>query len=207
LFDIIFKDTIVQIFDYNFTVFALAVFLTSWIILAVGIITLIREKASRESVFFFLVTLSVFLWLFFNSFMYVSPNEETAIWWDKLACLGLPFIPTALFQFTIFALRTYPSQQQKAWMGWILSSFFSLWALTSDNFIPGATLYPWGYFTYYGWPGIPFLIFFLYMLFASPLQYYKQSREENSPIAKLRIRLLFRAILVADLGVIESCPP
>jgi RimJ/RimL family protein N-acetyltransferase len=59
-----------------------------------------------------------------NSFMYVSPNEETAIWWDKLAYLGLPFIPTALFQFTIFALRIYSSQQRKAWTGWILSFFF-----------------------------------------------------------------------------------
>ena len=206
MFDIIFKNVIFQIANYNFTIFALAVLLTSCIILAVGIITLIREKVSRESVLFFLVILSVFLWLFPDSFMYVSPDEETAIWWDRLACLGLPFIPTALFQFTIFALRTYPSQQRKAWIAWILSLFFSLWALTSNNFILGAELYPWGYFTYYGWPSIPFLVFFLYMLFASLLQYYKKTREETSPIAKLRTRLLFRAILVADLGIIEFLP-
>jgi len=88
---------------------------------------------------------------------------------DKLGYLGAPFIPTALFQFTIFALRTYPSQQRKASVAWVLSFFFSLCAFTSDNFIIGATLYPWGYFTYYGWASIPFLVFFLYMLLASLL--------------------------------------
>ncbi|MBP9015836.1 MAG: PAS domain S-box protein, partial [Candidatus Atribacteria bacterium] len=206
LFNIIFKNTLFQIADYNFTLFALAVLLTSLVILSIGIMVLIREKASRESIFFFLIILFTFLWLFPDSFMYVSPNEETAIRWDKFACFGLSFVPTALFQFTIFALRTYPSQQRKARISWILSCFFAIWFLISDNFILGAELYPWGYFTYFGWPSIPFLIFFFYILFASPLQYYKKSREEVSPIAKLRTRLLFRAIIVADLGVIEFLP-
>lgn len=206
MFDIIFKDTIVQIFDYNFTVFALAVFLTSWIILAVGIITLIREKASRESIFFFLIALVIFLWLFPNSFMQVSPNEETALVWSRLAFLGVPFISTALFQFTIFALRTYSSQQRKAWIGWILSFFFSLLALVSDSFISGVKLHPWGYFPHYEWISIPFLVFFGYMLFASLLQYYQKSREENSSRAKLRTRLFFRAFLVASLATIDFLP-
>ena len=195
-----------QISDYSFTIFALAVLLTSWIVLAIGIITLIREKASRESIFFFLITLAVFLWMSSNSFMYASPNEETAIRWDKLGYLGAPFIPTALFQFTIFALRTYPSQQRKASVAWVLSFFFSLCAFTSDNFIIGATLYPWGYFTYYGWASIPFLVFFLYMLLASLLQYHKKSQEEASSIAKLRTRLFFRALLVASLAMVEFLP-
>ncbi|MDK2897610.1 MAG: hypothetical protein PWP04_1730 [Candidatus Atribacteria bacterium] len=204
--DIIFKNTIVQIANYNFTTFALAVFLTSWMILAIGIITLIREKTSRESISFFLVTLTVFLWLSSNSFIYVSPNEETALRWDKLAYLGTSFIPAALFQFTIFALRTYPSQQRTAWTAWILSSFFSICAFTCDNFILGAKLYPWGYFTYTGWIGIPFLVFFLSMLLASLLQYYKKSQEELSPITKLRTRLFFRAIFVGSLAIIEFLP-
>ena len=86
---------------------------------------LFREKASRESVLFFLITLAVFFWLFPSSFMYASPNEERALWWYRFAYLaGVPYIPTAIFQFTIFALRTYPSQQRKAWVSWILSCFF-----------------------------------------------------------------------------------
>jgi len=205
LFDIIFKNAVLQISDYSFTIFALAVLLTSWTILAVGIITLIREKASRESIFFSLIAFTIFLWLFPNSFMYASPNEEIALVWSRLAFLGVPFISTSLFQFTIFALRT-SSRQRTAWIAWVFSFFFSLCALVSDNFISGVKLHPWGYYPHYGWLSIPFLVFFLYMLLASLLQYYKKSQEETSPVAKLRTRLFFQAFLIASLGAIDFLP-
>ena len=44
------------------------------------------------------------------------------------------------------------------------------------------------------------------MLFASLLQYYKKSREETSPRAKLRTDLFFQAFLVAGLGAIDFLP-
>ena len=87
MFDIIFKNVVLQISDYSFTIFALAVLLTSLVILSIGIMVLFREKASRESVLFFLIILAVFFWLFPSSFMYVSPNEERALWWYRFAYL------------------------------------------------------------------------------------------------------------------------
>ncbi len=205
MLNIIFKNVILQVFDYNFTPFSLAVLLTSGIILAVGIITLIREKASRESFCFFLIALAIFLWLFPNSFMYASPDEEIALRWSRWAFWGVPFISTALFQFTIFALRA-SSRQRTAWIAWILSFFFSLCALVSDNFISRVKLHPWGYYPHYEWLSIPFLVFFLYMLLASLLQFYKKSQEEVFPTSKLRSRLFFRAFLVTGLGVIDFLP-
>ena len=44
------------------------------------------------------------------------------------------------------------------------------------------------------------------MLSASLLQYYKKSREETSPRAKLRTDLFFKAFLVAGLGAIDFLP-
>ncbi len=64
MFDIIFKNVVLQISDYSFTIFALAVLLTSLVILSIGIIVLFREKASRESVLFFLIILAVFFGCF-----------------------------------------------------------------------------------------------------------------------------------------------
>ena len=197
---------VLRISDYNFTIFALAVLLTSLVIFSIGIMVLIREKGSRESVLFSLIALAISLWLFPNSFMYASPNEDMAFMWSRLAFLGVPFISTALFQFTIFALRRSPSNQRKAWIGWILSFFFSICALTSDSFISGVKLHFWGYYPNYGWISIPFLIFFFYMLISSYLQYYKKSREETSPIAKLRTELFFQAFLVTGLGAIDFLP-
>ena len=206
MFDIIFKNVILQVADYNFTIFALAVLFTSLTILSTGIRILIREKASRESILFFLITFSIFLWLFPNSFMYVSPDEETALVWSRLAFLGVPFISTALFQFSIFALRAPYSQQQKAWIAWILSFFFSLCALVSESFISGVKLHSWGYYPHYEWISIPFLVFFFYMLLTGLLKYYKKSQEEISPMAKLRTRLFFRAFLIASLATIDFLP-
>ncbi|MDD8031896.1 MAG: PAS domain S-box protein [Acidobacteriota bacterium] len=206
MYDTLFKNAILFISGYEFTPFAAAVFLTSWIILAIGILVLIREKASRESLLFFLITLAILIWLCPNSLMYASPGEKIALRWSRLSLLGVPFISTALFQFTIFTLRTSASNQRKAWIGWILSFIFSICALTSDSFISEVKLHAWGYYPHYGWISYPFLIFFFYMLLSTYLQYYKKSRENTPSIVKVRTRLFFRAFLIAGLGVIDFLP-
>ncbi len=159
MYETIFKSVIVFISNYNFTPFALAVFLTSWITLAIGILVLIREKASRESLFFSLITLAIFFWLCPNSFIYASPDAETALSWSRLSFIGVSFIPSAFFQFTVFALRTSLNNRRMARFGWIISFFFAILALTFDEFYSGVELHPWGYFPHYGWLVIPFLIF------------------------------------------------
>ena len=206
MYETLFKSVILSIFNYNFTPFAVAVFLTSWIALAIGILVLIREKASRESFFFSLITLAIFFWLCPNSFIYTSPDAETALNWSRLSFIGVSFIPSAFFQFTVFALRTSRSNQKKAWLGWIISFFFAILALTFDEFYSGAELHPWGYFPHYGWPVIPFLIFFFFMLVSSFWQYYQKSRQATSELVKLRTRLFSRAFSTAGLAVIDFLP-
>jgi len=206
MYETIFKNVIVSFSNYNFTLFALAVFLTSWIALAIGILVLIREKASRESLFFSLITLAIFLWLFPNSFMYASPNAETALNWSRLSFIGVSFIPSAFFQFTVFALRTSRNNRRLARFGWIISFFFAILALTFDEFYSGMELHPWGYFPHYGWLGIHFLIFFFFMLFSSFWQYRQKRHQSISYLVKLRTRLFSRAFLVASLAVIDFLP-
>ena len=206
MYETLFKSVILSIFNYNFTPFALTVFLTGWLALAIGILVLIREKASRESFLFFLITLAILIWLGSNSFMYASPDAETALSWSRLSFIGVSFIPSAFFQFTVFALRTSRSNQKKAWLGWIISFFFSAMALTSDRFYSGMQQYGWGYYPRYTWIGIPFLIFFFFMLVSSFWQYYQKSRRATSELVKLRTRLFSRAFSTAGLAVIDFLP-
>ncbi|HOE14861.1 MAG TPA: PAS domain S-box protein [Candidatus Saccharicenans sp.] len=206
MYETLFKSAILSISNYAFTPFALAVFLTGWIALAIGILVLIREKASRESLLFFLITLAILIWLGPNSFMYASPNEEMALSWSRLSFIGVSFIPSTFFQFTIFALRTSRSNQKKAWLGWIVSFFFAILALTSDRFYSGMEQYAWGYYPHYTWLGIPFLIFFFFMLLSSFWQYHQKSRQAASYLVKLRTRLFFRAFSIAGLAVIDFLP-
>lgn len=206
MYETLFNSTIVSFSSYSFTPLALAVFLTGWIILAIGILVLIREKASRESLLFFLITLAILIWLCPNSLMYASPNEQMALGWSRLSFIGVSFIPSAFFQFTIFALRTSRSNQKRARFGWIVSFFFSILALTSDKFYSGMKQYAWGYYPRYTWIGIPFLIFFFFMVLSSFRQYYQKNQQATSDLVKLRTRLFSRAFSIVGLAIIDFLP-
>ena len=67
---------------------AIQTILTSLGVLCLGTFALIRERGTKLSLAFFLVTLTMGAWLFCFSCMYSAPNERIAIWWAKSAYIG-----------------------------------------------------------------------------------------------------------------------
>ena len=98
-------EHVVSIADYQLSVYSIPTLITTAAILLLGMLVLVRERVSMVSLSFALVTLAVSIWLFGFSLMYSSPDAQSALWWNKVAYMGVPFIAPATYQFTVVVLK------------------------------------------------------------------------------------------------------
>jgi len=191
---------------YSFNVYALPPAVTALALLLVGVAVLIRERASRVSVAFLFILLATSVWLFGLTAMYCATNEAVAIWWARFHFLGIPFIPSTIYLFSVVVMGIYARRKRLIWAGLLLSAFFSAAALYSDVLVAGVYRYWWGYYPRYGWLGILFLAFFFGLALANRRDYWVEYRKAAPGTRKLRLRALFMAFGIAYLGGLDYLP-
>ncbi|WP_447979822.1 ATP-binding protein [Candidatus Nitrospira bockiana] len=186
--------------DYALNWHALPTLLSAGVLLVLGWLVLVRERASLVSVLFFLLTLTMSIWFLAFSGMYLATDARTALWWAKAAYLGVPFIPAALYHFTAVTLRAADRYRTRIAFSWTLSALFVLASVSSDLLIQGVYRYWWGYYPRYGPLGAPFIVFFFALMLASLVHYWNAYQTAGSSFQKKRIRWLMLALLGAYLA-------
>ena len=193
--------------NYGINMFAFQTFLISVIVFMLGAMILFRERGSAVGVSYALCTLTIGIWLSTFSFMYSALNESTAFFWAKAAYLGVPFIPSAIYQFTVVILRIHARHRRRVIACWLLSSFFAAMILATDALIMGLYKYPWGYYPKYGALSVPYLAFFFGTMVLTLRLYWTESRNTTEGTqAHLRAKRLMAALVIAYLGSIDYLP-
>lgn len=178
---------------------ALPTFLTAVAVVWLGIDIVIRERQSRVSVHFFVLTLTMAIWLFAFSWMYCATSARVAMWWVKAAYLGVPLIPSALYHFTSSTLRIVDRRRRLIRVSWALSIVFSVVAIGTDLLIRDVRLYPWGFYPQFRALSIPFLVFFFGMLIVTMWEYGHAYRMAAGS-SHIRIHAFMTAFSVAYLA-------
>jgi PAS domain S-box-containing protein len=195
-----------QLFDpsnYHFSLYSIPTLVVMSAILALGILVVVRERASFVSLAFFSVTFFVSVWLFGFSWIYSSANEQTALTWSRFAYLGVPFIPPAVYLFTVSVLRIWKQNVLLVTASWIIGAVFSTLSLFSDLLLTGTHSYWWGYYPTYNLLGIPFLTFFGAMLLVSMGRFWSAYRKATPGMHKLRVKWLMVAFAIGYVGSID----
>ncbi|MGH2567411.1 MAG: PAS domain S-box protein, partial [Bacteroidota bacterium] len=203
------SQTATQLFDlsnYSLNLYALPTFAVSCAILLIGILSLLRERVSLVTLSFFLTTFVFSLWFFSFSWMYCAIDEEVAAWWAKAGYVAIPFIPAAIYQFTVVELGIHDRQQKGLVAVWLLSFFFSTINLVTDAFIAGVYLSWWGYYPHYGWVGSAFLVFLFTTLFGSMRHYYREYHKQPPGLQQKRIRAFRSAWMIAYVATVDVLP-
>jgi two-component system, cell cycle sensor histidine kinase and response regulator CckA len=198
-----------QIFDpasYAFNPFAVPTALATIALIVLAAVVLIREKVSASSVLFVVIVGTVMIWLFTFSWMYASVRAPVALWWAKLAYLGLPFIPSAIYHFTVVELRAYERSKVFVALSWSLSLFFSVSVLTTDMLVTGLYRYWWGHYPKYGPLSVPYLVFFFGMMMVVFRQYRAAYLLAPSGAQKIRIRSFIIAFGIGYLASFDYLP-
>ncbi len=190
--------------NYYLNTFALPLPFISVIVAILAVLVFFKEGVRPVSVAFLLLASSIMIWLSSFFLMYCSSDEAVALWWAKTAYLGVPFIPAALYYFTVQVLGTYKRGNLLIWIGWAGSLFFSFLSLTTDFVIRGLYRYPWGFYPKYSSLSIPYLVFFFGLIIASYSLLLKSYREaDRESIQYRRIRLFAYAYALSSFAVVD----
>lgn len=177
--------------------------MVGFLMLVLGGVTLIRDRASRVSSSFFLVTLSIFVWLGSLPWLYSASSEQTALFWTKIEHIGVAFIPSFFFIFTLDIVQRHKKYRYFGWGTLIISAGFCAGFFFTPYFIEGVSSMPWGYYAEYGIFG-SFLILYLavFMLISLDLiwlEYMKSASDRE----RSRLMGIFLGVAVGLLGAID----
>src|ERR1041385_1648410 len=104
---------------YLFSPYAIPTAVTTALMLLFGVTVYVR-RASRVSAAFLGLTGFASVWLFAFTFMYSARDAEHALFWARIAYLGVPFLAPAIYQFTVEMLRIMRLRRITVIIGWSL---------------------------------------------------------------------------------------
>ncbi|WP_447975310.1 PAS domain S-box protein [Nitrospira sp. Kam-Ns4a] len=188
---------------YAFNAIACPSLATGLAILLLGSLVLVRERASQVSVSFFMVTVTISLWLISFSWMYQATTDRVALLWAKVAYLGVPFIPAAFYHFNVLSLQRHGWPRPTVWAAWGLAALFAGAAAETDQFLAGLYRYWWGYYPKYGWVSLPFLAYFFTIMVATFRNFWIEYRVARPGIRRQRIKLFMIAFALALSGSVD----
>ena len=94
------------------SIYSLPPLISSVLVLFVGAFVFFNNRKSMTNITFCLTCLSVFLWLFGYSMMYLTRNEAFAFGCAKFVYTGVVFIPTFVYHFSISFLHVGKEQRK-----------------------------------------------------------------------------------------------
>jgi PAS domain S-box-containing protein len=165
-----------------------------------------RQRASRVAVLFCLMIVLVGIWFISFAGMFLSSSEDAALPWARLALAAVCFLPAAIYDFTVTALRLYGKRRAITALVWTLSTAFALLAAFSDGLAGGMQTLSWGFYPVAGRMAGPFLFFFFAVLIGQLVEGFTEYRRSRDPQRGRRIARMLSAFAVVYLGVHDFLP-
>lgn len=168
-------------------------------VFGLGVFVFLENKKSELNTLFTLFCLSITIWLFGTSMMFLSKGDAEAIFWDRVIYIGVVFIPAFLYHFSIVFTKI-KSQRKLLFCGYVLSFVFLILSRT-DYFVKGLYRYKWGCHTIAQPLHHIFLVFFSVGMFMFFLNIYKYYRSTKSPVEQNQSKYAFLAFgILLTLG-------
>ncbi len=184
-------------------IYAFAPLFVGFLMLVLGLVTIIRDRASRVSLSFLLLTFSIFVWLGSLPWLYSASNEHIALFWAKIEHFGVAFIPSFFFIFTLDIIQRYKKYKFFGWATLFLSAGFCAGFAFSPYFLKGVSLMPWGYYAQYGTLGILLIVYLaLFMLISLDLIWLEHMKSASDR-ERSRLMGIFLGVAVGLLGAVD----
>lgn len=200
------QEQIFSLSSYEITAVGLPNLVVSMALLLLGIGVAIRESFSQLSRRFFALNVVAAIWLFSFAWMYWSATEQVATFWGRIAYLGIPFIPCALYSFTLTLFGKLETRRWIVSLAWAIGSLFSVTFIATDWFLESPYLYSFGYYTRFKPTSLFFLAFFAILLIASVRHYTIELHRQATVVERRQSKLLLWAMVVGHVGLVDFLP-
>jgi len=187
--------------DYFFNPHAVPVLIVGGLILLAGITIFIANRKVLPNFSFFLICLSVSIWLSATGMGYLCNSEKIALLWFKWDNFGVAFISISVYFFTRAFLNL--KGKRTVLIGYMIALIFGILTIRTDYLVTGVRKYFWGYFPKWGILGFPFLTFFFGCMMLSFFVLFSQFRKTDSPIKRNQIKYVVFAYLIGYTGSVD----
>jgi len=176
------------------------------LMLVLGLLTMIKDRASKVSASFFMVTISIFVWLGSLSLLYSASSTEDAVFWASIEHFGVAFIPSFFFLFTLDITRQYKRYRHFSWAALMLSALFCAGFVFSPYLIENARPHSWGYFAEYGSYGFSLILYVGLFMLVNLILLWSSYVESTSEREAKRLRGIFIGVLIGLVGAVDFAP-
>ena len=186
------------------TIAALPMLLVAAATLILGATVLARERGSAVTLSFFVLTVTVWIWLTGVALMAMTVAPRAAFDLARFAYVGVAMIPAAVLQFTAALTGTARPRRVLLVMAWGTSAIFVAAFTGGRALLAGTWKYRWGFYPRLAPTSALFLVFFAVVLLYSLLLLSRaragtgQERRRNSSFVA--------ALAVAYAGSIDYLP-
>ena len=183
-------------------------FISSILVLSLGIFIFLKNRKQFVNVTFSLLCLVSATWLLSYGIAYSIENKKLALILFKIGYSGVIFIPctTAHFFFEFLKLK---KPRKLVFSIYLLGTVFLLLLWFSSTFINALTKYFWGYYPSAGKFHPYFLIFFVILIIYSFifLIYYLLVRKEKlPPLKEAQVKYLLLALFIYNFAIVDFLP-
>jgi len=190
---------------YALSAYAIPTALTALAVVGFGT-TVLVQRSVGVSLAFFRLTLTVGVWLGAFSMIALSADPAIALGWAKLACVAVPLIAPAIYQFAVEMLRISEKRQLATRLGWTLGAIFAAVGVLTDAITNGVLLYPWGYYPRLSSEaGYVFALFFGGYLVAALVEFIRALPRARG-VERQRVQMLVLATAVASIACVDFLP-
>ena len=173
---------------------------------AIGIFVL-RKNRAPVNIAFALEATACSIWLFGYAAVYSVKDYNIALSLIKLLYVGVIFIPTCFYHFSIEFLQHIGLRLKRKWdifIPYSLSGIFVILLFTTNHFITGTYHYFWGYYAKAGIIHTVFLFFFPFVWFFTIIRLYRSYKSvKNNSTLSTRAKYVFLAFLVGSPGMLD----
>lgn len=163
-----------------------------------------RQRASRVAVLFCAMIALVAIWFAAFALLFASRTVEDANEWARLSLVAVAFLPAAVYEFTITALRL--RRRTAANVFWCISALFAAFIVFNDWVMSGLHRFSWGWYPRFGVLGIPFVTLYGMVMAINLAEYARQYRETSDPERRARIRDLVISFLIVYCSGVDFLP-
>ena len=189
---------------YVFNAHAAPILLTGVMMFASGVFVLLKRPAASVNRNFFLICLSVTIWLIPTGLGYLSIEPDLAQLWFKCDNFGVMFISVTVFHFVTSFLQL--ERRRAVRTGYLVAFLFGLVVVLTDWLVIDVRKFSWGYFPRWGYFSIVFFAIFFGYMAASFNSLWLEYRKVREPARKNQIKYLFLAFALAYTGSVDYLP-
>lgn len=199
--------TSLHLFDpanYGFTMHSLPPGVTALAVFLLGVVVALRERHSRVSLAFLLLTLPVGIWFLGDTLLYASRSSQVGMRWGSVIFIAVPLIGPAALNFASAVLGTYQRDRGRLALLWLGGATLSLLSVTTDAVVGGVYRYDWGYSVAYSWLSLPVLAFTFGSVMLSLKNLWAAYRASSVERQRKRLGWLSVAFAVGSVGIVDS---